>query len=127
MSCPGLHCDGCAQPGRGGGCAAVIAIAAAAVAVELLEWIAAHALELMVVTAMCVAMAIGAVVALFRWAARRDARHAAERPFLTAREVPAVTATVRREIAAPAIHLHFHGATTEAAAIIRNAITSKEN
>jgi hypothetical protein len=123
-SCPGLHCPGCGD--SGGSAKVILIIGAAAVAVEVLEWIAAHALELMAITAACVALAVAAVAALFRWAARRDARHAVERPFLTAREVTAVVSAPRRELAAPALHLHFHGLPAdEQAAIIRTAVAGQ--
>ena len=123
--CPGLHCDGCGSGNSGCG-VAVLIIGATAVAAEVVEWVAAHALELMVITAMCVALAVAAVAALFRWAGRRDARHAVDRPFLTEREVTAVASAPRRELAAPALHLHFHGLPAdEQAAIIRTAIAGQ--
>jgi len=124
MSCPGLHCPGC---GDGGGSAkAVLIIGAAAVAAAVLEWIADHAIELMVITAACVALALGAVVVLFRWGARRDARHAAGRPFLTQRYTAEVTATPRGVLPGVTIINNFYGPDEQTAArVIRTAIAGQ--
>ena len=86
MSCSGLHCAGC---GGGGGGAAVVVLAA----VEGVEWIAAHLVEVIAVSATCGALAVAAMVALMKWADRRDARHTAEWQFRFIPEVsrPAVT------------------------------------
>lgn len=122
--CKGLHCDGC---GSGAGIKATIIGGAVVVAVgaEVLEWVAAHAIELALVTAVCFGIAIATVAALFRLAGRRDARHAAERPFLIVRDQEyALPAASRPEIA-PVINVNIFTADAEAsaAAIIRNALT----
>jgi hypothetical protein len=131
MRCPGLHCEGCGDHGRGGGCAVVVLIGGIAVAVEVLEWIAAHALELMAITAACVVLAVAAVVALARWGDRREARHATARPFLTAREVPGIgngpaslpTPAERPALGFRDLHIHLDGLPAdEQAAVIRRAL-----
>jgi hypothetical protein len=81
-------------------------------------WIAEHLAEVAIVSATCGALAVAAVVALMRWSERRQARHAAEHPIWTVREVPWLSDTQpskmppagHREFGTPAVHLHFHGA-----------------
>ena len=118
--CEGLHCPGC---GQGGGKAALVVVGIGA-AVLAVEWIAGHLWEVIAVTVVCVALAVAFVLWLFRWAARRDALHAAERPFLIAREASAaVTSAERRAVANGDIHLHFHDMTAaDAAEVTRRAI-----
>jgi hypothetical protein len=91
------------------------------------EWVAAHAWEVLTVTAACGTLAVAAVVALMRWGDRREARHALERPFLIMRPAP-VTATVTRQVTqgtAPAIeqHVHYHlGGGRETAPVITGKV-----
>lgn len=134
--CEGLHCSGCGDSGHGG---LVLAGGGILMAMLAAEWVAAHAWEVIAVTAVCGALAVAAVVALVRWASRRDARHANERPFLTVREVsiPVVeSAPPGSEIPAPGFDgerpalgfrdLHIHLAALdgdEQARIIRTALT----
>ena len=122
MSCPGLHCAGCA----GGASVPVVPL----LAVYGLAWVAEHIIEVAIVSASCGVLAVAAVVALMRWADRRDARHAARYRLLVNREAPTLTATVTPQVsqgtAAPAIeqhvHFHFDPADREAAPIIRTAL-----
>lgn len=110
MNCPGLHCAGC----RDGSTARVIVTGTGVLTVvALAEWVIAHAWYVLAVTATCFALAVWAVVALMRWGDRREARHALEHPFLTAREpagltAPPVWAQAIPDPAAPAIENHFH-------------------
>jgi hypothetical protein len=105
-SCEGLHCPGC----QGGGGKAV-AVGGGIVAVVLaVEWVAAHAWEVLAVTTVCGALAVAAVVALMRWADRRKARHAARAPV---HPRPAAARRHRRRAAATARapgrkRLHHH-------------------
>lgn len=126
MKCPGLHCPGC----RDGGGKVIVIVGGIAAGMLAAEWVAAHAWEVLAVTAACGALAVAAVVALMRWADRRDARHAAEHPFLVARDAAALTATVTpqvtQETTRPAIvnnyYIRIDPASREAARIIRTAI-----
>jgi len=122
MACNGLHCSGCAA----GAAIPVWPLAAA----YGLAWVAEHLVEVIAVSASCGILAVAAVVALMRWADRRDARHAAHGPLLVTREAPALTATVTPQVTqgtrAPAVeqhvHFHFDPADREAARIIRQAL-----
>ena len=143
VSCSGLHCAGCG----GGSAAPVLAFAAFCGA----DWVVTHLAEVLVTSAACGALAAAAVVALMRWAERRDARHAIERPLLTVREAPACGTRVPDPLTsagrptlpsrepqavqgapapAPAIenHFHFHGADSEqyAARVIRQALAGPD-
>ena len=104
MSCPGvtIHCAGCA-----GGVAVPV--------VPLLElygamWLAEHIIEVAIACAVSGALAVAIVIALARWADRRDARRSATWQFQYVREVPATPAApqVSRGIV-PAIEHHYHG------------------
>jgi len=94
------------------------------------DWIVTHLIEVAIMSASCGALAVAAVVALMRWADRRDARYAARGPLLVTREAPAIlTATVTpqvTQVTPPAIeqhvHFHFDPADREAARIIRTVI-----
>jgi hypothetical protein len=103
MSCPGLHCAGCA----GGGAVAPVGTLAAAFG---LAWVAEHLVEVIAVSATCGVLAVAAVVALMRWTDRREAGFAAalaerrERQALTATATPQVT----RGTTPPAIEYHVH-------------------
>ena len=77
MSCSGLHCAGCG----GGASVPVIAL----VALEGAAWVAAHVIEVAVVSAACGVLAVSAVVALMRWQDRRQAAVAARGPLLVTR------------------------------------------
>jgi len=124
MACSGLHCGGCA----GGMAVPVVPL----VAFLGLAWVAEHLIEVAVVSASCGVLAVAAVVALMRWADRRDARLAARGPLMVTREpsTPALTATVTPQVAqgtpAPAItnnyYIRIDPAGREAARIIRQAI-----
>jgi len=122
MACGGLHCAGC-----GAGSAAPVLALTAFLGVD---WIVTHLIEVAIMSASCGALAVAAVVALMRWADRRDARYAARGPLLVTREAPAIlTATVTpqvTQVTPPAIeqhvHFHFDPADREAARIIRTVI-----
>lgn len=125
----GYHYSRC--PGGGGGGKVVLVGGGALAGILALEWVAAHAWEVLTVTALCGIGAAAAVVALMRWGDRRERRHMAERPFLVSRTEPAtLTATVIPQVSqgttAPAIenhyHIHFDPADREAARIIRTAL-----
>lgn len=90
--CSGLHCAGCA-----GGVAVPVVPLAAAYGVA---WVVEHIIEVAVVSAVCGALAVAAVVWLMRWQERREAVHAAQRPFLVARAAPAM---VYRAVVIPAV------------------------
>jgi hypothetical protein len=126
MSCSGLHCAGC---GGGGGAGAVVVLAA----FEGVEWIAAHVVEVIAVSATCGVLAVAAVIALFRWADRRDARYAVERPFVIAREIPGVSPTAVPSAERPALgfrdlHIHLDSVpSAEQAAVIRQALNGWNN
>ena len=105
--------------------------AAALAAAEVLAWVASHAWEILIITAVCGALAVAAVIALMRWGDRREARHAIEHPFLVTRgePLPTVTATVTPQAiqgALPAIvnnyYIRIDPGSQEAARIIRTAI-----
>jgi len=134
MRCPGLHCEGCGQHDGSSG-AVVLVIGAAVVAAEVLEWIAAHAVEVMAITAACVVLAVAAVVALVRWGDRRESRHATVRPFLTAREVPGIgngltglaASAERPAIVYRDLHIHLDGVPgAEQVQVIRQALGGGE-
>jgi len=126
MSCPGLHCAGCA----GGAAIPVWPLAA----VYGLAWIAEHIVEVIAVSAACGVLAVAAVVALIRWADRRDARHAARRPLLITRaEVigpprrqAAVTSAERPALGFRDLHIHIDGVpSADQAAMIRQALNGR--
>ncbi len=122
--CEGLHCPGCRD---GGGKVALVGLGILVVVVEVVEWIAGHVWELLAVTTVCGALVIAAVVALFKWADRRDARHGAEKPFLVVREAPAaVNSAERPALGFRDLHIHLDGApTTEQAQVIRQALNGR--
>jgi len=130
MKCPGLHCPGC---GDGDGVIVCLFCGLAAVAAAgLAEWVFARVWWILGATAVAFAIAVHIVWRLFRWAERRDARHAAERPFLITREAPAATAMVTPQVTRttpPAIvnnyYIRIDPASREAAAIIRTALPGK--
>jgi len=135
MSCSGLHCAGC-----GGGSAAPVLALTALLGVD---WVVTHLVEVIAVSAASGILAVAAVVALTRWADRRDAaRDAAWR----ARHARAVPETVRAVVVGrgadkhlvshdpvperPALgfrdlHIHLDGMPDAAqAAIIRQALNA---
>ena len=124
MACGGLHCAGCG----GGSVAPVLAFAAFCG----VDWVVTHIVEVAIVSATCGVLAVAAMVALMRWADRRDARHVAMGPLMVTRAAaaPVVTARVIPQVsqgtAPPAIvnhyHVHFDPADREAARIIRQAL-----
>ncbi len=133
MSCPGLHCAGCA----GGAAIPVWPLAA----VYGLAWIAEHIIEVIAVSAACGVLALAAVVALMRWADRRDARRAAQWQFRYVREVPnvavtnlppgatnltAVCDTERPALGFRDLHIHIDGVpSAEQATVIRQALSGR--
>ncbi len=123
MACSGLHCGGCGA----GSAAPVVALTVFLGA----DWVAEHIIEVAVVSATCGVLAVAAVVALMRWADRRDARLAARGPLLITRGAPAraLTATVTPQVTQatpPAItnnyYIRIDPADREAARIIRTAL-----
>jgi len=121
MACSGLHCGGCGA----GSVAPVVALTAFLGA----GWVAEHLIEVAVVSAACGVLAVAAVVALMRWADRRDARLAARGPLMVTREpsTHALTATVIPQVTQqgtrpPAIenhyHVHYHAADGQQAPAI---------
>jgi hypothetical protein len=126
-ACNGLHCSGCAA-----GSAAPVAAFAAFFGGA---WVAAHLVEVAIVSAACGVLAVAAVAALMRWADRRDARHAARYPLMVTREAPpTLTVTVTPQVSPGTssaaieqhIHFHFDPADREAARIIRTALPQGE-
>ena len=123
MACSGLHCGGCA----GGMAVPVVPL----VAFLGLAWVAEHLIEVAVVSASCGVLAVAAVVALMRWADRRDARLAARGPLMVTRApAPTLTATVIPQVSRgtvpPAIvnnyYIRIDPASREAARIIRQSL-----
>ncbi|SRR6266568_1048174 len=124
MSCSGLHCAGCA-----GGAAVPVVLLAEFCG---LVWVADHLIEVGIVSAVCGALAVAAVVALMRRQERREARHAASQSIWTVRAEPVAAAKTRDSLSAPAarpelesraLHLHFHGLPdAEQAHVIRQAL-----
>ena len=123
MSCPGVHCAGC----LGGAAVPVVPLLGFCGA----AWVAEHVIEVAIVCGVSGALAVAAVVALMRWANRRDERQRGAASIWTVREVPpitharaeSVTSAARPALEAPAVHLHFHGMPdTEHAAVIRQAL-----
>ena len=118
MACPGLHCAGCA----GGAAVPVVPLAA----VFGLAWVAEHIIEVAIVSAVCGALAVAAVVALMRREDRRQASIGslmvtrAGPPTVTAAAVPQVTPSPVQVIE----HHHFvHAITPDPVpAVIRAAI-----
>lgn len=130
MACSGLHCAGCA----GGGIAVPVV---PLIAVYGLVWVAEHIIEVAIVSAVCGAVAVAAMVALMRWADRMDGRRAA-RWKLQARKVPEVVTVTATALPGPEraalgfrdLHIHFDGvpsAEQAAARIIRGALTTLQN
>ena len=130
MACSGLHCAGCA----GGAAVPVVPLAA----VFGLAWITEHIVEVAIVSATCGVLAVAAVVALTRWADRRDDRRAAEWRLLHTREVPRAlpgSATGVADIETSAgwptlgfrdLHIHLDGMPDAAQiAIIRQALNGR--
>ena len=127
MSCPGLHCAGCA----GGAAVPVVPLIAA----FGLAWVAEHIVEVAIVSAACGALAVAAVIALMRWADRRDIRRAAAWRALSAREVPAVDrshivtsvpSAERPALGFRDLHIHIDGVPpAEQAAVIRQALNGR--
>jgi hypothetical protein len=128
--CGGLHCAGCA----GGAAAPVVPLAA----VFGLAWIAEHLIEVAIVSAVCGALAVAAVVALMKWTDLRDARRAVTWRLLHARSetVQAVTqsgtsvpltSAERPALGFRDLHLHLDGPAAEQAQVIRQALNGRTN
>ncbi len=121
MSCSGLHCAGC-----GGGAAVPVAALAA---LEGFAWVAAHVIEVAVVSAACAVLTLAVVVALVRRGDRRDARHLARGTLLTTRPdaAPLPPARRRAELPPPVINNYFYVADPAVAArVIRQALPIPE-
>jgi len=119
MSCSGLHCAGCA----GGGTVPVVILAA----LEGFAWVAAHIIEVAVVSAACGVLAFAAVVALVRRGDRRDARQLARGTlFVTRPDAAPLPPPARRELP-PVINNYFYVAAPVAPArVIRQALPAPE-
>lgn len=116
MACSGLHCAGCA----GGASVPPVAFAA----LYGIAWVAEHLVEVAIVAGTCSAVAVAAVVALLRWADRRDARNA---EVWAARARPPLSSAGRPAITPAQLHLHFYDRNdAEQAAIIRKALEGNE-
>lgn len=117
MSCSGLHCAGCSA----GVAVPVVPLLAAFGA----AWIAEHIIEVAVVCGASGVLAVAAVVALMKWADRRDARQAATWQLLSARR-EALSAPSKPQVAqgtAPAaieyhVHHHYYADSREPARVI---------
>jgi hypothetical protein len=135
--CEGLHCGGCGSGGGGIKAAVIAGTVALVAAVEVAEWVQAHAVELMIVTTVCVGLPAAAVVALYRWTGRREAAWGARRAALrAAAEVshPPVTnvprggeiltgGVDRAALGFRDLHIHIDGQpTAEQVQIIRQAL-----
>lgn len=129
MSCSGLHCAGCA----GGGFALPVV---PLIAVYGLVWVAEHIIEVAIVSGVCGALAVAALVALMRWSDRMDARRAATWQLLRARSAPeVVTVTAealprleRGTLGFRDLYIHLDGhPSAEQAAVIRRAISGRDN
>ena len=115
MSCSGIHCAGC-----GGGAAVPLA---ALLALEGGAWVAAHVIEVAVVSAACGVLAVAAVVRLMRWQDCRQAAFAARGPLLVTRPdaAPLPPAAQRAELP-PVINNYFYVADPVVAARVIRAI-----
>ncbi len=74
-------------------------------------WLAEHIIEVAIACAVSGALAVAVVIALTRWADRRDARRAVTWQFHYAREVPAAPGAPQvSQATPPAIeqHVHYH-------------------
>ena len=130
MSCPGLHCPGCSDAQSAGILAAVVV--GLVVADRLVPWVADRIWWIGGTVAACLILATAAGMWLERLADRRAAEWGAARGIRSRADVilpepVRVTAVhaepVRQELAAPAIHLHFHGLPdAEQVHIIRQAL-----
>lgn len=92
-------------------------------------WILDHLVEVIATSAVCGALALAAVVALMRWADRRDARRVelwrvrAETVGPPTVVTPVAGTTTRPALPFRDLHIHFDGMPdTEQAAVIRRAI-----
>ena len=123
-ACSGLHCAGC-----GSGSAVPVAALAAIFGAD---WVLENLVAVLVVSAVCGLLALAGVVALMRWAERRDARPVQLWTDRRAQVPAAVTATVIPQAvtgARPAaienhLHIHHHYAGPEPARV-RTAITGQ--
>ena len=74
-----------------------------------LAWVAEHIIEVAIVSAVCGALAVAAVVALIRLSDRADARRAARWALIVTRADPApVAARVTPQITAPPVQVIEH-------------------
>jgi len=130
MSGWGYHYGRC--HGGGGDAKAVLAGGGLLAGVLAVEWVAAHAWEVLAVTALCGALAVSAVVALIRWTDRRAAAFAAR--LAARREAATLTAAVIPQVSQPGrpaipqvVNFNFYGPDgREAARVIRQALPAQE-
>ncbi len=129
MGCPGLHCPGCSS----GQSLGILAAAAAAVVVayETVQWVADRIWWIGSTVAVCFALAVAASMWLEQRSDRRAAEWGAARGIRSRADVilpypvrvAEVPAEPRRELDAPALHLHFHGLPdAEQVHVIRQAL-----
>lgn len=129
MSGYGYHWSPC--PGSGDG-KAIVAGGGLLAGLLAVEWVAAHAWEVLAVTAACVALAVTAVVALMRWTDRRSAAFGAalaarrEHLALTATVIPQARQSAERPAIQNHVHFHFGPADREAVRVIRQALPAQE-
>jgi hypothetical protein len=129
VTCSGLHCAGCA----GGAAVPVVPL----ITFCGLAWVAEHLIDVAIVSAACGALSLAAVMALMKWADRRDARQAARWRLLHVREVAEIgkpitvsAPEIRHAVtdlpaieARPEVHIHLHGVpVADQAAVIRQAL-----
>lgn len=88
----------------------------------VLAWVAARIWWIAGTALAAVTLAVAAVAVVMRAQRRRAAVHAREHPFLAVRQVAAVSAEPRRQLAAPVIIQNFYGA--DAAGLAPRAIRS---
>ena len=124
-ACPGLHCAGC-----GGGSAAPFLVLGGIFGAE---WVIENIIAVAIVSAVCGILALAAVIALMRWADRRDAgravlwrtRYEALHPAVTP---VAVTAPAPSALPFRDLHIHLNGVPDAAQAeVIRRALGGNPN
>jgi hypothetical protein len=121
MTCSGLHCAGC------GAGASVPPLALAGLLG--FTWVAAHLVEVGIVSAACAALAVAVVVRLMRWQDRRQAAFAARGPLLVTRPDAAPLPPVRQraELPPPVVNNYFYVADPVVAArVVRQALPAPE-
>lgn len=121
MKCPGLHCPGCGDGGRGGQVLAVAVTAAAVLGAA--EWLFARLWWLLAVAAAAFAVALYIVWRIIRWQENRAAAWGAQRAAqIAARPVLSLPSAGRPAITGGVTLNFFNLTDTEQAAVIRKAI-----